>query len=506
MDLLERLIVNIEGEVREENLEGVPHLVVPMVMLTEGVHEGSEGPGFYSDEENAKSAQLWNHMPVVVYHPREGDGSPITARQPSVLNTRKVGLVLNTTNEDKKLKAEAWLNIARTNEVDKRIIANIKNKVKTEVSTGLGATKVMEKGTWNNEKYAFKVKDYKPDHLAILPDQVGACSIADGAGLLANSKTGPESTVQALNRSCLKVIENTLGFKVINNELSFSTTERMLIDALASKYGERGKYWEGWITEVFSDHVIFYNSDRKLLMVEYTSNGSSVSLKGDAVEVVRVVSYKTVNNQSYVSNGSGVLSLQPEKEQEMSSKFDKKKHVDDLIANKQVKEEDRAAFEALDDEVVSKIAIIKNVSPAPAQTTTTTPVITTGATTEEKKPVKMEDLPVEVQNQVKRGLAAEKREKDRLIKMIQNNEQAKEVWSEEFLLKQDVDFLERLAATSGGTAHVHPSPYGPPLLTNDDYSGASGYIPGTNLVNVGGGKPDPRDEPLPLPKAPTYKK
>lgn len=30
-------------------------------------------------------------------------------------------------------------------------------------------------------------RNHRPDHLAILPDQVGACSLADGAGLIRNA-------------------------------------------------------------------------------------------------------------------------------------------------------------------------------------------------------------------------------------------------------------------------------------------------------------------------------
>src|SRR5690606_1872073 len=55
--------------VRFEMLEGRQHLVVPMVMLTEGVHCGSQGCLFYPEEELAKVPAVWNYKPIVVYHP-----------------------------------------------------------------------------------------------------------------------------------------------------------------------------------------------------------------------------------------------------------------------------------------------------------------------------------------------------------------------------------------------------------------------------------------------------
>jgi hypothetical protein len=42
-------------------------------------------------------------------------------------------------------------------------------------------------GTLNGMEYGRIARNLMPDHLAILPDKIGACSIADGAGLLRNS-------------------------------------------------------------------------------------------------------------------------------------------------------------------------------------------------------------------------------------------------------------------------------------------------------------------------------
>ncbi len=48
---------------RYEALDGKRYLVVPMVMLTVGVHNGSRGPLYYPKEELANLPLVWDHKP-----------------------------------------------------------------------------------------------------------------------------------------------------------------------------------------------------------------------------------------------------------------------------------------------------------------------------------------------------------------------------------------------------------------------------------------------------------
>lgn len=168
---------------RYDQIDGRKYLVAPMVMITEGVHAGSRGPLYYSKKELAKSASVWNTKPIVVYHP-EKNGESVTACSPEILNSRAVGIILNTRFEDGKLKAEAWLDPDKVKKVDDRILLAVLNNRIMEVSTGLYREEDDSIGTWNSVEYVGVAKGIKPDHLAILPDKIGACSIEDGAGLL----------------------------------------------------------------------------------------------------------------------------------------------------------------------------------------------------------------------------------------------------------------------------------------------------------------------------------
>jgi hypothetical protein len=56
-----------------EILDGREYLVVPMVMILEGVHDGSSGKIYYPKEELQKTPKIWNMKPIVVNHPEQGD-------------------------------------------------------------------------------------------------------------------------------------------------------------------------------------------------------------------------------------------------------------------------------------------------------------------------------------------------------------------------------------------------------------------------------------------------
>lgn len=174
--------------IRNATMEGRNYVVVPMVMLTEGVHRGSNGAMLYPAEELSKTPVVWNMKPLVVNHP-EANGVGLSATDPEVAESYKVGLIMNTRFEDGKLKAEAWVEEERADKVDDRIMEAIRNEEMMELSTGVFVDADGDAGEWNGEPYDCIARNYRPDHLAILPDKRGACSIADGAGFIRNRST-----------------------------------------------------------------------------------------------------------------------------------------------------------------------------------------------------------------------------------------------------------------------------------------------------------------------------
>jgi hypothetical protein len=186
----ERVKTNIRPVVRNDSMEGRDFRVVPTVMMVEGVHNGSVGPVYYSPEELGKLTAGMNHRPVVVYHPSINNGCGGSACTPTELTTRKVGVTMNVAFEDGKLKSEAWLEQDRMDAVDGRIGEAVENGEMMELSTGFFMNLVKEEGEWNGEKYGAVAQNLQLDHLALLPDEIGACSIEDGAGFIRANATG----------------------------------------------------------------------------------------------------------------------------------------------------------------------------------------------------------------------------------------------------------------------------------------------------------------------------
>jgi hypothetical protein len=166
---------------RQAQLEGRPHYVCPVVMgVAEQTWRGGNGPLYYPAEELEQSVQLWNGRPLVVYHPSMATNG--CAGSPDVFNKQKVGHVFNAKFVGNKLKGEAWVDISRCRQVDPELLDRIESGEMIEVSTGLF--------TRNDRQPTGMViaRDHRPDHLAILPNQKGACSIAMGAGLNRNQQ------------------------------------------------------------------------------------------------------------------------------------------------------------------------------------------------------------------------------------------------------------------------------------------------------------------------------
>lgn len=166
--------------------EGLPHIIVPVTLLTVGVHSGSGGPVLYLEEEISKFPAAWNGEPVPIYHPTTEDGSPVSCNSPEIIEAQTYGRLFNVFYGDGKLKGEIWLNENKLRMHEPQLLARILSGDSIEVSTGLWSDDEIIQGIWQNEQYNGIVRNIRPDHLAILPDQIGACSLADGCGIRAN--------------------------------------------------------------------------------------------------------------------------------------------------------------------------------------------------------------------------------------------------------------------------------------------------------------------------------
>lgn len=213
---MERLTFNIGGgAIRREDLKGRRHMVVPMVMLVEGVVPGSNGPLLYPGEEVERWAPSWNYRPIVSYHP-EQNGQGVSACDPLILDTQEVGVTMNIVCDDqpntglKRWRGQAWLDEERLQKIDSDTYDALMRNEKVEVSTGLYTENEQTPGEFKGESYTAIARNYKPDHLAILFGKQGACSVAQGAGLLQLNRAGGvnvEETTRRINEAVTNAVE-----------------------------------------------------------------------------------------------------------------------------------------------------------------------------------------------------------------------------------------------------------------------------------------------------------
>jgi hypothetical protein len=180
------LTANLSGKVRRVVHNGREYLVAPLTLIVPGVLPGSKGALYYPLEEISRDPSQWNGVPLTVYHPIV-NGRHVSAQSPDVLEAQGIGFVQKA-RVDGRLIAEGWFDVEKTKRVDNRVYSCLVSGRPIELSTGLYTeNEPVPRGTsFNGRGYDYTARNYKADHVAILPDQVGACSLNDGCGVLVN--------------------------------------------------------------------------------------------------------------------------------------------------------------------------------------------------------------------------------------------------------------------------------------------------------------------------------
>jgi hypothetical protein len=324
MDFINNLIANFS--VRNEIKDGRPIMVIPIVALVEGVHSGSGGTAFYPSSEIQKTADLWNGVPLTIPHPTK-NGIPISATPLEVQKEFGVGTFENVFFDKGKLKGEGWLDVEKVIDLSSETLVRLKQGETLEVSTGLFSKNDGQEGSWNGEDFKVSVYDFKPNHLAILPNEKGACSVEDGCGVRNNKRC--ENCVVNQTPKLKKKMEEYFkqqkggevdididinaikkqGFHI--NELSHGK----LRDKLREQVNQMDK--EGamhFLREIFNDRFIFevaeFESGKsRLFSQKFSMNNKTdeVKLKGDPMEVREKVEFIPLNNKEIKNSSKEVF-------------------------------------------------------------------------------------------------------------------------------------------------------------------------------------------------------
>jgi hypothetical protein len=301
---------NTNYVIRETFHQGNRNIIVPVVMMVEGVHNGSLGPLYHPAEELGKFPDSWNGIPVVIDHPLDANGINVSANSPEILETA-VGKIFNAHMDGARLVAEAYLDALKLQEISVAAYTSIINGQPLEVSIGVFTDQEDSAGLWNNERYSAIARNHRPDHLALLPGGTGACSWNDGCGVRVNSANKKEGGKQ-------KMDENPLEDKVLHLQNFLSTNmdqgykakvesaQRMLdaMDSASASY---------YLEEMDGEHIIYSKRSREqpgkqLLKCQYEMDTNGVpTFVGNPQEVKQKVEYVPLAHigQPSVNNKGG---------------------------------------------------------------------------------------------------------------------------------------------------------------------------------------------------------
>lgn len=229
---------HVSGSYRTETLHGKEYIVVPVVALVEGVLTGmsAAGPELALADEFGKFPESWNGRPVVMSHPVNDDGIPISANSPKVLETYQLGWLFNTKLVKSQLEQEAWIDVEKADSLNddaKAVMEALKKGEMIEVSTGYYALIEPTSGIHNNQKYDAIQRNIAPDHLAFLPiGTLGACSNADGCGAQLAANSSPDKKfepvkdfrIDGVDAPCCAKCAETGGSCQNEGEASMSNT------------------------------------------------------------------------------------------------------------------------------------------------------------------------------------------------------------------------------------------------------------------------------------------
>lgn len=167
------------------------YLVAPVVAVVAGVLNGELLPR----AELAASVNAWHGKPVTVGHPRRNGRFVAASAAPEMV----IGELRDVRVEEDRLRGEMWIDVARAQAMGgdaMRLVTALEGGQPLEVSTGYWCEVTPEQGVFNGKRYAGVQRAVRPDHLALLGREEGACSWRDGCGTPRVNRAGAGQTAR----------------------------------------------------------------------------------------------------------------------------------------------------------------------------------------------------------------------------------------------------------------------------------------------------------------------
>ena len=349
---------------------GRRHMVLPVVIMVEGVHSGSAGPVFHSSSELSRFPGCWDGIPVVINHPSD-NGNPISANSPEIIERQSIGRVYHTYWDNGALRSEVWVDETLIQSREPALHAHLLAGLPMDVSMGAYSDDVEATGNWNGETYRAVAHNYRPDHLALLPRSRGACSWSDGCGIRANEYIDGGGSMdkalwQGLFHAGLRVEPMPADATIQSNALGYREVSGSIQRKLDTLDNEAIFHY---LEEVYDGEFVYRVENRetsatKLYRRSYTMPESGqLAFGDDVVPVVKRVEY-VEQPQSLQQNSEPEKKLVRTKKVETDMKTNSQNDcgcptkVDSLLKTNHFKETDRVMLEALPNDTLDRLLAI----------------------------------------------------------------------------------------------------------------------------------------------------
>ncbi|WP_323094484.1 DUF2213 domain-containing protein [Klebsiella variicola] len=218
-------VVNSASNITTETIDGKPHIVVRGI--TPVVDDIVMNRKLYPAAEIEKAYNTLERNPMPLGHPKV-DGKHVSARDVRAVNEYHVGAWLqNVSHQDGKVTGDMYVNrqYAESSEKGKRLINRLDemiagtNSEPIHISTGLLYSGIAANGESKGKKYNEIATNMMFDHVAVLLDEPGAGTPAEGVGIFVNAE-GDELEIEVVNLADADVPDpQDASFKTFFNQL-----------------------------------------------------------------------------------------------------------------------------------------------------------------------------------------------------------------------------------------------------------------------------------------------
>jgi hypothetical protein len=193
------------GEVRTEETGGTEYLVAPVTFIKSmDLHLG-----YVPEREIEKATEKWPGTRVIADHPKDESGEFVSINNPTADKT-PFGFIDDTTtktNGTAETFGEVWINVEKAESIGgeaEEIKEELANNRTIGVSAAYGGIR-LPSGVYDGEERDRVVGNLRPDHVALLRNREGRCSITDGCmagpnAVSANSNVGLMLNAVSLNQ------------------------------------------------------------------------------------------------------------------------------------------------------------------------------------------------------------------------------------------------------------------------------------------------------------------